>query len=168
MVLRSPGNLLATREGDLCYLDFGMMSEAPEVCFLPAQSSAESSPCTQVPPLTASACVNRAKTCRCMHVQLPEEVTLHEYTLFLNVHSRECAWRAMQDARYAIIAHVVHLVNRDYQVSLLFHPHASSVLEASSSTFPSCAHTVLLRASCWGAMLVPIMHLDQTAQGSLG
>ncbi|EIE23034.1 ABC1-domain-containing protein [Coccomyxa subellipsoidea C-169] len=44
-----PGNLLATRQGDLCYLDFGMMSEAP------------------------------------------------------------------QNARYAIIAHVVHLVNRDYQ-----------------------------------------------------
>ncbi|KAK9903264.1 hypothetical protein WJX75_001146 [Coccomyxa subellipsoidea] len=44
-----PGNLLATRAGDLCYLDFGMMSEAP------------------------------------------------------------------QNARYAIIAHVVHLVNRDYQ-----------------------------------------------------
>lgn len=43
-----PGNLLATREGDLVYLDFGMMSEAPEY------------------------------------------------------------------ARYAIIAHVVHLVNRDY------------------------------------------------------
>ena len=44
------GNLLATRAGDLCYLDFGMMSEAPE------------------------------------------------------------------NARYAIIAHVVHLVNRDYEV----------------------------------------------------
>ena len=44
------GNLLATRSGDLCYLDFGMMSEAPE------------------------------------------------------------------NARYAIIAHVVHLVNRDYEV----------------------------------------------------
>mmetsp|Transcript_65590 Transcript_65590/g.207452 ORF Transcript_65590/g.207452 Transcript_65590/m.207452 type:complete len:476 (+) Transcript_65590:754-2181(+) len=43
-----PGNLLATTEKDLVYLDFGMMSEAPE------------------------------------------------------------------DARYAIIAHVVHLVNRDY------------------------------------------------------
>ena len=43
-----PGNLLATKEGNLCYLDFGMMSEAP------------------------------------------------------------------QSARYAIIAHVVHLVNRDY------------------------------------------------------
>lgn len=42
------GNLLATTEGDLVYLDFGMMSEAP------------------------------------------------------------------QHARYAIIAHVVHLVNRDY------------------------------------------------------
>jgi hypothetical protein len=45
------GNLLATRAGDLCYLDFGMMSEAPE------------------------------------------------------------------NARYAIIAHVVHLVNRDYEVT---------------------------------------------------
>ena len=44
-----PGNLLATPEGKLAYLDFGMMSEAPEY------------------------------------------------------------------ARYAIIAHVVHLVNRDYQ-----------------------------------------------------
>eukprot|EP00884_Botryococcus_braunii_P007201 jgi/Botrbrau1/16482/Bobra.0142s0076.1 len=44
-----PGNLLATEEGDLVYLDFGMMSEAP------------------------------------------------------------------QPARYAIIAHVVHLVNRDYR-----------------------------------------------------
>ncbi|CAL5221960.1 g4241 [Coccomyxa viridis] len=44
-----PGNLLATPAGDLCYLDFGMMSEAPE------------------------------------------------------------------NARYAIIAHVVHLVNRDYE-----------------------------------------------------
>lgn len=44
-----PGNLLATTSGDLVYLDFGMMSEAP------------------------------------------------------------------QGARYAIIAHVVHLVNRDYQ-----------------------------------------------------
>lgn len=44
------GNLLATPAGDLCYLDFGMMSEAPE------------------------------------------------------------------NARYAIIAHVVHLVNRDYEV----------------------------------------------------
>lgn len=44
-----PGNLLATRQGDLVYLDFGMMSEAP------------------------------------------------------------------QQARYAIMAHVVHLVNRDYQ-----------------------------------------------------
>lgn len=43
------GNLLATEEGDLVYLDFGMMSEAP------------------------------------------------------------------QPARYAIIAHVVHLVNRDYR-----------------------------------------------------
>ena len=43
------GNLLATTSGDLVYLDFGMMSEAP------------------------------------------------------------------QGARYAIIAHVVHLVNRDYQ-----------------------------------------------------
>ena len=42
--------MLATRSGDLCYLDFGMMSEAPE------------------------------------------------------------------NARYAIIAHVVHLVNRDYEV----------------------------------------------------
>ena len=46
------GNLLATPAGDLCYLDFGMMSEAPE------------------------------------------------------------------NARYAIIAHVVHLVNRDYEVRL--------------------------------------------------
>lgn len=46
------GNLLATPAGDLCYLDFGMMSEAPE------------------------------------------------------------------NARYAIIAHVVHLVNRDYEVCL--------------------------------------------------
>ena len=44
------GNLLATPAGDLCYLDVGMMSEAPE------------------------------------------------------------------NARYAIIAHVVHLVNRDYEV----------------------------------------------------
>ena len=52
------GNLLATRAGDLCYLDFGMMSEAP------------------------------------------------------------------QNARYAIIAHVVHLVNRDYQVGWINHPHA--------------------------------------------
>jgi predicted unusual protein kinase regulating ubiquinone biosynthesis (AarF/ABC1/UbiB family) len=43
-----PGNLLATKEGELCYLDFGMMSDAP------------------------------------------------------------------QSARYAIINHVVHLVNRDY------------------------------------------------------
>ena len=25
-----PGNLLAMRNGDLCYLDFGMMSEAPQ------------------------------------------------------------------------------------------------------------------------------------------
>ena len=48
------GNLLATRAGDLCYLDFGMMSEAPE------------------------------------------------------------------NARYAIIAHVVHLVNRDYEVTHTF------------------------------------------------
>jgi predicted unusual protein kinase regulating ubiquinone biosynthesis (AarF/ABC1/UbiB family) len=24
-----PGNLLATRDGDLCFLDFGMMSSAP-------------------------------------------------------------------------------------------------------------------------------------------
>lgn len=48
-----PGNLLATTSGDLVYLDFGMMSEAP------------------------------------------------------------------QSARYAIIQHVVHLVNRDYAVSLL-------------------------------------------------
>ena len=46
-----PGNLLATTSGDLVYLDFGMMSEAP------------------------------------------------------------------QSARYAIIQHVVHLVNRDYAVS---------------------------------------------------
>ncbi len=45
-----PGNLLATTAGDLVYLDFGMMSEAP------------------------------------------------------------------QSARYAIIQHVVHLVNRDYEV----------------------------------------------------
>ena len=45
-----PGNLLATTDGDLVYLDFGMMSEAP------------------------------------------------------------------QSARYAIIEHVVHLVNRDYPV----------------------------------------------------
>ena len=45
-----PGNLLATSAGDLVYLDFGMMSEAP------------------------------------------------------------------QEARYAIIQHVVHLVNRDYEV----------------------------------------------------
>lgn len=44
-----PGNLLAMKTGELCYLDFGMMSEAPEA------------------------------------------------------------------ARYALIAHVVHLVNRDYQ-----------------------------------------------------
>ncbi len=44
-----PGNLLATRQGYLVYLDFGMMSEAP------------------------------------------------------------------QYARYAIMAHVVHLVNRDYE-----------------------------------------------------
>ncbi len=50
------GNLLATRAGDLCYLDFGMMSAAPE------------------------------------------------------------------NARYAIIAHVVHLVNRDYQVGWISHP----------------------------------------------
>lgn len=48
------GNLLATRGGDLVYLDFGMMSEAP------------------------------------------------------------------QSARYAIIAHVVHLVNRDYLVRQRF------------------------------------------------
>ena len=52
------GNLLATPAGDLCYLDFGMMSEAPE------------------------------------------------------------------NARYAIIAHVVHLVNRDYEVRESSHfPH---------------------------------------------
>lgn len=56
-VLVCPGNLLATRAGDLCYLDFGMMSEAP------------------------------------------------------------------QNARYAIIAHVVHLVNRDYQVGWISHDH---------------------------------------------
>ena len=47
------GNLLATTSGDLVYLDFGMMSEAP------------------------------------------------------------------QNARYAIIAHVVHLVNKDYQAMCL-------------------------------------------------
>lgn len=62
-----PGNLLATRQGDLCYLDFGMMSEAP------------------------------------------------------------------QNARYAIIAHVVHLVNRDYQVGWITHR--------------SCAASCLIRHS---------------------
>jgi hypothetical protein len=54
--LMRAGNLLATVSGDLCYLDFGMMSEAPE------------------------------------------------------------------NARFAIIAHVVHLVNRDYEVSHLLGP----------------------------------------------
>ncbi len=32
---------------------------------------------------------------------------------------------APENARYAIIAHVVHLVNRDYQVGCISHPTLS-------------------------------------------
>lgn len=64
-----PGNLLATRSGDLVYLDFGMMSEAP-----PA-------------------------------------------------------------ARYAIIAHVVHLVNRDY-LAMCMDYYALDFMDPSVDTTP--------------------------------
>jgi len=64
-----PGNLLATREGDLVYLDFGMMSEAPE------------------------------------------------------------------NARYAIIAHIVHLVNRDY-LAMCYDYYTLDFMDPSVDTTP--------------------------------
>lgn len=64
-----PGNLLATTSGDLVYLDFGMMSEAP------------------------------------------------------------------QSARYAIIAHVVHLVNRDY-LAMCYDYYTLDFMDPSVDTTP--------------------------------
>lgn len=64
-----PGNLLATRSGDLVYLDFGMMSDAP------------------------------------------------------------------QSARYAIIAHVVHLVNRDY-LAMCYDYYTLDFMDPSVDTTP--------------------------------
>ncbi|GAB4814519.1 hypothetical protein N2152v2_001565 [Parachlorella kessleri] len=64
-----PGNLLATKSGDLVYLDFGMMSEAP------------------------------------------------------------------QSARYAIIAHVVHLVNRDY-LAMCYDYYTLDFMDPSVDTTP--------------------------------
>lgn len=64
-----PGNLLATTSGDLVYLDFGMMSEAPP------------------------------------------------------------------SARYAIIAHVVHLVNRDY-LAMCYDYYTLDFMDPSIDTTP--------------------------------
>lgn len=64
-----PGNLLATKEGDLVYLDFGMMSEAPS------------------------------------------------------------------NARYAIIAHIVHLVNRDY-LAMCYDYYTLDFMDPSVDTTP--------------------------------
>ena len=89
----SPGNLLATRAGDLCYLDFGMMSEAPE------------------------------------------------------------------NARYAIIAHVVHLVNRDYQVShgVTVSSVASHHCLTENPTYQTVQCTTLARTVPSALQLWPIL-----------
>lgn len=91
-----PGNLLATRSGDLVYLDFGMMSEAPP----------SGEPLLLLLLCPALLCCSRWGCCwgtpaASWRPSLPTHRPLALFTLFTA-------------ARYAIISHVVHLVNRDY------------------------------------------------------